>query len=673
MEQYEDEVCTTLMKTYVIMSTDENLRSVLELASCLNNYPVPENGIVIYSNNAIYPPYPALTTANIRCNPGYAPVGPVIATCQNRIWYPPIATQCIQYDRGNVYTGCNWIALYFDFGLYNVSSPPTVTLTGNCVTGIAPPTNGYINYSTGSSKRPFPTETVATMSCDLGFRPVGVTSSTCLNGIWSPPVLGQCVHIGSKLYGVPLDGSISETRAGHCPALVSPVNGWISYSNGAEKGSFPTGTTAIVTCNPNYILLGLSTAVCTNGVFSPLLLAHCVPGPENVDDPLKIGQLPCIPIPKPLNGNLTYSDITAALYASKTTATLVCKLGFVPVGPVDTICMNGQWQPALGFCQQSIIGSGMSQAFISRQCLFELPVVANAKIRYSTGNILPPYDSGTIARLICNSGSTPIGEKFSTCINGSWNPPMLGQCPVNGNDKGHLMFGLKQTVLPLIGCSTSPPVSNGKVYYSNVSKNNMYAVDTVANLVCDDGYILVGRSISYCQSGIWSPWPGVGSCQPYTQEQQQQYTIKPKGACSEVPITPANGMIIYESNESTTWYSNGTSAKLQCNADHKISGKEVTYCRDGFWIPSVGICQPIISTETGDFCEPFNSPPNGKVYYIYNNYTKDYQTGTTAILSCNKGYRVEGETTLMCNKNGWTPNSGFGICIPVDDSFHKHS
>lgn len=47
--------------------------------------------------------------------------------------------------------------------------------------------------------------------------------------------------------------------------------------------------------------------------------------------------------------------------------------------------------------------------------------------------------------------------------------------------------------------------------------------------------------------------------------------------------------------------------------------------------------------------------------------------GTTAILTCNKGYRVEGETTLICNENGWTPNGGFGICIPIDDNYRKHS
>ncbi|EJW72644.1 hypothetical protein WUBG_16447 [Wuchereria bancrofti] len=100
----------------------------------------------------------------------------------------------------------------------------------------------------------------------------------------------------------------------------------------------------------------------------------------------------------------------------------------------------------------------------------------------------------------------------------------------------------------------------------------------------------------------------------------------------------------------------------------------MTYCHNGIWIPSIGICQPIFVAQTkiNDSCEPLKSPQNGKVYYIYNNYTKDYQIGTTAILNCRKGYRIKGVTTLICNSNGWTPNDGFGICIPADNVFWKH-
>ncbi|VDK73431.1 unnamed protein product [Litomosoides sigmodontis] len=648
-----------------------SIRSVFELISCLSDYPATENGIVVYSNKAVHPPYPALTRANVQCNSGYIPLGSIMAICQNGAWYPPIPAQCIPYSRKALTKNFNDAILSTTL----ISPPSAANLVGSCVTGVTPPENGYISYSTGANDRPFPSGTVATINCDYGFKLVGTKSSTCLSGIWSPLILGKCVGKGrSRILGGPTASTMSVASKGQCAALPAPINGRISYSSGLEIGPFPTGTTATVTCNRNHILLGISSAVCYNGVFTPLLIANCIPEPANVESLLNVNELPCIPIPKTLNGDVRYSDISATVYASKTTATLQCNRGFVPVGAEKTVCNNGQWQPVLGFCQQGIIGLGISQVPISPQCLFELPSVTNGHIRYSTGRVLPPYESGTIATVTCINGGIPVGKKSSTCMNGSWNPLILGKCPGNGGD--NLGTALEQTT----GCPPSPPISNGKVYYSNVSKNNIYPIDTVANLYCNEGYQILGRSTSYCQGGIWSPWPGVGSCQPSVHEQQHQQRkstakeVKPAEACSEISITPSNGMIIYESNDSTTWYNNGARAKLQCNVGYKIDGEESTHCQDGHWLPSIGRCKREAATKTTDSCEPFISPSNGRIYYIYNNYTKYYQVGTTALLSCDEGYRIRGATTLICSENGWMPHGGFGICISADDNnFNEHA
>uniref|UniRef100_A0A915PX47 Sushi domain-containing protein n=1 Tax=Setaria digitata TaxID=48799 RepID=A0A915PX47_9BILA len=642
----------------VQLGNSSNNDFVAKFGSCLNDYPVPDNGIIVYSTGAVRPPYPVLTTASIQCISGYIPLGTVIATCQNGKWYPPIPGKCIQ---PNTETPTN--------NLYNMAFSSTfvtpssiATVLGSCATGIVPPANGYIAYSSGSITEPFPARTVATIGCNSGFKPIGAISSTCLNGIWSPLLLGQCVDEKSVVFGVPLGTTINAPEA-PCAALTSPINGQISYSNGSEGGLIPSGTIATVVCNPNYTPIGLSTALCYNGVFSPLLLAQCVP--KNVEGLLQLKELPCIPITKPSNGDITYSDTTATVYPSQTTATLACNFGFTPIG---------HWQPPLGFCQQNIIGPGINQQPVARQCLFELPAVPNGQIRYSAGNMLPPYSSGTTAALICNIGSIAVGTVTSTCTNGSWNPPLLGQCSMN--DASYPRNEFRRVVLPIIGCTISPPVSNGKVYYNNVSKNNLYPTGTVANLICDDGYVLLGRSTSHCQGGIWSPWPGVGSCQPDTQQTQMGYfksEFKPPGACTDITITPANGMIIYEDRvNGTTWYNNGTSARLQCRPGYMHNSKQPTYCKNGTWLPPIGMCKSINGTTTGGTCEPFNSPSNGKIYYIYNNYMKDYQIGTTAILSCNKGYRLDGQATLICQENGWMPESGFGICIFADDNFRMH-
>lgn len=84
-----------------------------------------------------------------------------------------------------------------------ISPPSAVNLVGSCVTDITPPENGYISYSTGSNNGPFPPGTVAKINCDDDFKLVGTTSSTCLNGIWSPLILGKCVAKGRpKILGI---------------------------------------------------------------------------------------------------------------------------------------------------------------------------------------------------------------------------------------------------------------------------------------------------------------------------------------------------------------------------------------------------------------------------------------------------------------------------------------
>uniref|UniRef100_A0A183EWB6 Sushi domain-containing protein n=1 Tax=Gongylonema pulchrum TaxID=637853 RepID=A0A183EWB6_9BILA len=79
---------------------------------------------------------------------------------------------------------------------------------------------------------------------------------------------------------------------------------------------------------------------------------------------------------------------------------------------------------------------------------------------------LPPYSSGTTATLTCNIGSTPIGVTVSTCTNGVWNPPILGQCPLNVQNEtihGHSEAAATTTTSIILDCPSPPPIANGKV------------------------------------------------------------------------------------------------------------------------------------------------------------------------------------------------------------------
>ncbi|VDN07763.1 unnamed protein product [Thelazia callipaeda] len=395
------------------------------LNSCLSDYPSPSNGIVVYSNGAVRPPYPPLVRANIRCSPGYIPTGTALAICQNGTWIPEVPTKCIQ-SKKTTGSGAHGTVLSPFVTSLEVTPLAGGVLDLPCSASLVTPVNGYVTYSTGSTFGPFPTGTVGKLTCQAGFIPAGVTSSTCLSGIWSPPMNGQCILPSSRILGAPL-GSTTGILGLPCAPLVPPVNGQISYSNGLELGPFPSGTIATVFCNPDYTTVGTTTAACTDGTFIPPVLTQCLAASL-----IGLGEMPCAPLPEPPNGVLTYSGVAGAIYNSGSTATLICNLGFIPSGPTETICKNGQWIPTLGYCQQSIFGLSTGLLSATTQCLFELPVVANGRIQYSTGSVLAPYDSGTTASLICNFGSTPIGATLSVCTNGVWNPPVLGQCPLNG-------------------------------------------------------------------------------------------------------------------------------------------------------------------------------------------------------------------------------------------------
>lgn len=81
-----------------------------------------------------------------------------------------------------------------------------------------------------------------------------------------------------------------------------------------------------------------------------------------------------------------------------------------------------------------------------------------------------------------------------------------------------------------------------QVYFNNVSRNSMYASGTIATLICENGYMVMGRSVSYCQGGTWSPWPGFGSCQPRSSQQYPTASTTPPGACYRM-LTTTNGKV----------------------------------------------------------------------------------------------------------------------------------
>uniref|UniRef100_A0A9J2PD48 Sushi domain-containing protein n=1 Tax=Ascaris lumbricoides TaxID=6252 RepID=A0A9J2PD48_ASCLU len=586
---------------------------------CLVGLPTPFNGQVTYSNNAIFGPFPSGTSATLSCNFGYSPSGgSTQSTCKDGNWSPSSLAQCLA---GGGSTG-----------------------GADCFSGPMTPANGQISYSNGMLFGPFPSGTVAMLTCNFGFTASGSTTSTCSNGAWNPPTMPQCIQGGS--------GASCQT------GVFPPLNGHVTYSNGALSGPFPSGTTVTVSCNPGYTTSGTVTATCINGQFSPSTLGQCVQG--------GIGGIgtsaQCFGLAPPFNGQISYSQqSSASTYPSGTIATLICNLGFtVSGGSTASTCINGQWNPStLGTCQTGIGGSsgGTSTA---GQCLFALPSVSNGNIQYSGGNSVGPFHSGTSATLICNFGFTPTGSTTSFCSNGIWQPSSLGSCRTNGINEHN--FGGSNVQCPAIF-----PVLEGQLSYSELSRNGMYHQGTVVALTCNAGYSVSGLSTATCIGGGWTPFPGIGYCKQ-AEVPRSPFTVTGNVLTfCPAQMPPFNGNINYNEVSSVGSFPTGTVAKLQCNLGFTVSGPSLSACRDGVWSPQLGVCQAGIGSFSGPgSCTPLAAPNNGKIFYIQAGAKNANELGTTAILNCETGFAVSGQTMLTCTAEGWAPQNGFGICLPAN-------
>uniref|UniRef100_A0A915AFV3 Sushi domain-containing protein n=2 Tax=Parascaris univalens TaxID=6257 RepID=A0A915AFV3_PARUN len=588
-------------------------------AHCFSGPMTPANGQLSYSNGMLFGPFPPGTSVSLSCNFGHSPSGgSTQSTCKNGNWSPSSLAQCLA---GGGNTG-----------------------GAHCFSGPMTPANGQLSYSNGMPFGPFPSGTVARLTCTFGFTASGPTSSTCSNGAWNPPTMPQCIQGGS--------GAPCQT------GVFPPLNGRVTYSNGALSGPFPSGTTVTVSCNLGYAVSGTVAATCINGQFNPTTLGQCVQGGVG-----GIG-LPaqCFGLVPPFNGQISYSQqSSASTYPSGTIATLICNLGFtVSGGSTASTCINGQWNPStLGTCQTGIGGSsgGTSTA---GQCLFALPSVSNGNIQYSGGNSVGPFHSGTSASLICNFGFTPTGSTTSFCSNGVWQPSNLGSCRTNGINE----YNLGGSNVP---CLAVFPVLEGQLSYSELSGNGMYHQGTVVVLTCNAGYSVSGLSTATCFGGGWTPFPGIGYCKQ-TEVPRSPFAVT-GNALTFCPaqMHPFNGNINYNEVPSVGSFPTGTVARLQCNLGFTVSGPSSSTCSDGVWSPQLGVCQAGIGSFSGSgSCTPLAVPNNGKIFYIQAGTKDGNELGTAAILTCETGFTPSDQTMFTCTAEGWAPKNRFPACLPAN-------
>uniref|UniRef100_A0A0K0D987 Sushi domain-containing protein n=1 Tax=Angiostrongylus cantonensis TaxID=6313 RepID=A0A0K0D987_ANGCA len=194
-------------------------------------------GTPSYVQSNLQIPFSSGTSVLVVCNAGYTPQGTMSAMCENGIWTPPLGVCILSLgiipgkelvylpkefvrsfdginsglteaacpamaiplngyvtysisgsDRIFIESGVTFTFLleYFNFRI-DGTEPDGVLLCGNPIVA-----NGIVTYSLGTPEEPLKEPgTVALMSCNLGFVPIGSTTSTCQNGVWMP-ALGIC-------------------------------------------------------------------------------------------------------------------------------------------------------------------------------------------------------------------------------------------------------------------------------------------------------------------------------------------------------------------------------------------------------------------------------------------------------------------------------------------------
>lgn len=199
----------------------------------------------------------------LTCNAGFTPTGTTSTYCSGGQWSPPIGTVIhVDISNNNIILGqCSSLG---GTGLGGIGTiTPGFGITPGTGIGTCPamaiPINGQVLYSLGGSLGPFPSGTVATMVCNLGYTPSGTTTSTCQNGQWSIPTFAGCnnnLGLSNGLGGIGGIGGLGGTTGvpgAQCLAEIAPLNGQIQYSSTPSVGTYPSGSTATLICNAGKI------------------------------------------------------------------------------------------------------------------------------------------------------------------------------------------------------------------------------------------------------------------------------------------------------------------------------------------------------------------------------------------------------------------------------------
>ncbi|EFP01057.1 hypothetical protein CRE_20775 [Caenorhabditis remanei] len=606
------------------------------------------NGQVTFSQGNTYDlTRPSGTTATLTCNSGYTVSGTASSTCTNGVFNPTLGT-CNMGTGGGIGTGTtcpnptvlNGQITYSQGNTFDVSLPTTrpvmttatltcnsgYTLTGTsistCISGTFTPSLGTCTFGTSGSvgntcSSPFiingqvtfsqgntydltrPSGTTATLTCNSGYTVSGTASSTCTNGVFTP-TLGTCNM-----------GTGTGTGTGiQCTAMIAPLGGSVTYSNGGSMGPFPSGTTVTGTCTNGGAITGSATASCSNGMWTPTFLGTC-----SLIGGSTTGQCSALTVPSGAQATYSPFSLSTTSFTSGTVATVSCTSGGSMLG--TSTCTNGLWSPMItGTCSGT--GTGNTCTTLTRPV--GETVTYDGQTSFATS-----FNSGVIARVTCTNG-TQIGQ--STCLSGQWTPAITATCSGSSTAIGTQCIG---AIAP----------ANSQITYSDGSMV-LHSAGTTATLTCINSATISGNSFATCSNGVWTPT--LGSCTSSGTN---------TGPCYTPPLTPTGATLTYSSGFFAPW-TTGSTATMSCPAGQTAIGTTITTCSNAAWTPALGSCSgsgsSIGQANTTSTCSYLPiAPPFGS---IVSSQQSPYSSGTVVTLTCDNGYQIQGTNATSTCTNG---------------------
>uniref|UniRef100_A0A0N5B709 Sushi domain-containing protein n=1 Tax=Strongyloides papillosus TaxID=174720 RepID=A0A0N5B709_STREA len=556
--------------------------------------------------------------------------------------------------------------------------------------------NGEFRFSSTIINDTYIHGTIATLTCNLGYTHIGNLISTCIEGTnWTK--IGTCVKIADM----------------DCPLMnITRENGYILYKSSSPSNLMKVGTVAELNCNTKSVPSGNTEIMCTqNGWERTKEFGNCTliddigrlkrdsEGTLNINTQLTCPQFDVD------HGKIQYlfdGGNYSGNYPYGTSGILTCDLGYEAIGVTLIMCINGVWNPTIGYCRisgnMSFFGSSSTTpstdilkrykrqvtlpsiltfgTTVTGHCFLPLPFVFGGTVNYSNNQIFPPYTSGTVATLTCTNGVAQ-GASTATCVDGKWSSSSLGPC----NSTTTNPLNILGTSSPLSISCTVPASSGLGGTISYTSGAGPFPHMTIATLSCDAGTIVSGSSTITCMNGVWSP-STLGKCVEPTSNVLFGTTtvglgniINPTTSsltndqCLSGVIDPLNGRISYSSGTTFGPFPAGTIATLFCNNGYTPLTPFTATCTNGVFTPQTTVPTCVSDTtspnteQINGSCFALASPLLGTVSYSLpiSSTTLQYPVGTVATLTCNLGYIVSGTATSTCNASGWSP-FGLGTC-----------